>query len=173
MNTKQVIQSQYLAALAMLKQAIVKCPPQVWDDLQDKDKFWFIAYHALYYAHVYLKTPGRDYVRWKKPKYDNPGVLITKPQVLEHLAQVERDVVEHVSHMDLGGSSGYAGFLPNKLELQIYNIRHIQQHAGELYQRLSKHNVRLSWASMRYNFEPSSARNGRWRRDAASPKEKK
>ena len=32
MDIKQVLQSQYLASLAMLKEAVVKCPSQVWDD---------------------------------------------------------------------------------------------------------------------------------------------
>jgi hypothetical protein len=40
MDIKQVIQSQYLAALAMLKQVIVKCPQSVWDAAGDKFKFW-------------------------------------------------------------------------------------------------------------------------------------
>ena len=52
MDIRSVIQSQYLAALAMLKQAIVKCPPALWNDPGDRDAAWFKAYHALYYAHL-------------------------------------------------------------------------------------------------------------------------
>ena len=40
--------------------------------------------------------------------------------------------------------------LANKFELQLYNIRHIQQHAGELYERLSKYDLKLNWASERH-----------------------
>jgi hypothetical protein len=106
MDVKQVIQSQYLASLSMLKQAIVKCPQSVWNDPQDSDKFWFKTYHALYSAHLYLKTTGTDYVRGKKH---------------------------------------------NKLELQFYNIRHIQQHTGELYERLSAYkNIKLNWVAQRH-----------------------
>lgn len=149
MNTKQVIQSQYLAALAMLKQAIAKCPPDVWDDPADKDRFWFIAYHTLYYAHRYLKTANKGYVRWKKPQYGKQGIAMPKEQVLEHLETVEREVIEQVAVMDLDAKSGYSGFLANKMELQLYNMRHIQQHAGELYERLRPYNVKLGWASQR------------------------
>ena len=149
MNAKQVIQSQYLAALAMLKQAIVKCPSEAWDDTADKDKFWFLAYHTVYYAHRYLKTENKSYVRWKKPQYGKQGSTMSKEQVLEHLKVVELEVVEHIAAMNLDGKSGYAGFLANKLELQLYNLRHIQQHAGELYERLRPYNVKLSWASQR------------------------
>jgi hypothetical protein len=52
--------------------------------------------------------------------------------------------------MDLDGKTGAADSLANKFELQIYNIRHIQQHTGELYQRLSERNIKLNWASQRY-----------------------
>lgn len=41
MDIKLVIQSQYFASLAMLKQAIVKCPSSAWDAREDKDKVWF------------------------------------------------------------------------------------------------------------------------------------
>ena len=37
----------------------------------------------------------------------------------------------------------------NKLELQFYNIRHIQQHTGELYERLgTRENIELDWVSI-------------------------
>ena len=65
MNIRSAIQSQYLSALAMLKQAIVKCPDTVWDAAQDKDRSWFKAYHALYYAHLYLQATRHDFIRWR------------------------------------------------------------------------------------------------------------
>lgn len=173
MNVKQVLQSQYLAALAMLKQAILKCPPVAWDNPRDKDKFWFVAYHTLRYAHLYLKAQDKGYPRWETRRHFQQGVPFSKEEISERLAIVERDVAEQIPLMDLDGKTGAAGSLANKLELQLYNIRHIQQHTGELYQRLSEHNVKLSWASARHNFEPSLAQSGRWRHEAASPKEKK
>ena len=173
MNVKKVLQSQYLAALAMLKQAIVKCPPEAWDNPQDKDKFWFVAYHTLRYAHLYLKAQDKGFPRWEARGYSKQGTPFSKEEILERLALVEQDVVEQIPLMDLNGKSGYAWIPTNKLELQFDNIRHIQQHTGELYERLSAHRVKLPWVSLKYNFEPSLARNGRWRHEAASPKEKK
>jgi hypothetical protein len=40
MNIKDVIKSQYLAALAMLKETIVRCPESLWDEPETKNKFW-------------------------------------------------------------------------------------------------------------------------------------
>ncbi len=150
MKVKTIIQSQYLAALAMLKQAIVKCPLEAWDNPRDKDRFWFVAYHTLRYAHQYLKAKEKGFPRWEKRPHSNQGSPFSKEEILERLALVERDVAEQIPLMDFNEKTGATGFLVNKLELQIYNIRHIQQHTGELYERLSAYPVKLGWASRRY-----------------------
>ncbi len=151
MNIKSILQSQYLSALAMLKQAIVKCPADAWDDPKDKVKFWFVAYHTLRYAHQYLKAKDRGgYARWEQRLHSQPGVPFSKLEILERLAQVERDVTEQIPNMNLKEKTGATGHLANKFELQLYNLRHIQQHTGELYGRLSTYNLKLEWASQRY-----------------------
>ncbi len=150
MNIKPILQSQYLAALAMLKQAIVKCPPEAWDNPRDKDRFWFIAYHTLRYAHQYLKAQEKGYARWEQRLHSQPGAPFSKNEILEKLALVERDVAEQIPLMNLDEKTGATGALANKLELQLYNIRHIQQHTGELYERLSAYPVKLGWASQRH-----------------------
>jgi hypothetical protein len=149
MNIKPILQSQYLASLDMLKQAIVQCPPEAWDDGREKDRFWFVAYHALKFTHKYLKANDQGYPRWEQRPHSNPGKPLTKEEILEKLAQVENDVVEQIALMDLEEKTGATGALANKFELQIYNIRHIQHHAGELYQRLSAYPVHVGWASKR------------------------
>ena len=65
--TQTIIQSQYLAALEMLKQVIVKCPAALWNAPGDKDKFWSKAYHTLFYAHLYLQETEKDFVLGKAP----------------------------------------------------------------------------------------------------------
>ena len=173
MNIKSILQSQYLSALAMLRQAIVKCPPEAWDDARDKNKFWFLAYHTLYYAHRYLKAKDKNYPRWEQRRYSQPGVPFSKEEILERFALVEQDVIEQIDIMNLDQTSGSLG-LSNKLELQLYNLRHIQQHAGELYGKLSTYEkVKLGWVDQRSNFKSSRTRSMRWRHDAASLEEKK
>jgi hypothetical protein len=151
MNIQRVIQSQYLSALAMLKQAIVKCPRAMWDAPQDKDRCWFKAYHALYYAHLYLQATRKDFVRWRghgKPSSSHP---LSKEEVLEYLAFVEQEVIRRVPVTDLEADSGFHGIRVDKLELQFVNIRHIQQHTGELYERLGgRRNITLDWAERRH-----------------------
>jgi hypothetical protein len=150
MKIKPILQSQYLASLAMLKQAVIKCPPDAWDDPQDKVRFWFVAYHTLRYAHLYLKAQDQGFPRWEARRYSQQSAPFSKEEILEKLALVEQDVVEQIPLMDLDGKSGYAWIPTNKLELQFDNIRHIQQHTGELYERLNTRNVKLPWVSLKY-----------------------
>lgn len=152
MDTKKILQSQYFAALAMLKQAIIKCPLSVWDAQEDKDKFWFKAYHTLYYAHKYLQINPKDFVPWKKHLKPQPANPIAREEILEYLAFVEGQVMDRIPLTDLEAGAGFLGNRLSKMELQIINIRHIQEHTGELYERIgSRENIALDWAEQRHN----------------------
>ncbi len=151
MNIEKVIQSQYLSTLAMLKQAIIKCPRDMWDAPQDKDKFWFKAYHALYFAHKYLQDTKKDFVRWRKHGKPVSSAPLSKEEVLEYLGFVEQEVIRRVPAINLEAESGFHELRIGKLELQFVNIRHIQQHTGELYERLgARRNIKLDWAEHRH-----------------------
>ncbi|RPJ19872.1 MAG: DinB family protein [Chloroflexi bacterium] len=146
MNVYKVIQSQYLAALAMLRQVIVDCSLSVWDSPDDKFKFWSKSYHVLFYVHLYLQKAEKDFVPWEKHHDPDGDVPFTKDEVLEYLSFVEQQVVERVPDTALEAESGFHWYPVNKLELQFINIRHIQQHTGELYESLgTRENIELGW----------------------------
>jgi hypothetical protein len=145
MSVKETIKSQYHAALEMLKQAIVACPKVLWDDSQYESPFWHIAYHALFYTHLYLQPTEQDFVPWEKQQDgyrslassgEEEGQPYSKADVLAYLQLCGEQVEEQVAAMDLEAASGFCWLPFDKLELQFYNIRHIQQHTGELYERL-------------------------------------
>ena len=53
---------------------------------------------------------------------------------------------EQVDSLDLEAESGFYWLPFDKLELQIYNIRHIQQHTGELCERLgARGDIEVGW----------------------------
>jgi hypothetical protein len=162
MDAQKAIQSQYLSALAMLKQAIIKCPPSLWDSPQDKNRFWFTAYHALYYAHLYLQPTRKDFVRWRGHGKPASTVPLSKEDILQYLLHVEQEVARQVPVIDLKAPSGFHELHVDKLELQIVTIRHIQHHTGELYERLgARCNVKLTWAEQRHR---ETDRRGKFRR---------
>lgn len=53
--------------------------------------------------------------------------------------------------LNLEAASGFEWLPFNKLELQIYSIRHIQQHAGELMERLgTRADAEIAWVGMKH-----------------------
>jgi hypothetical protein len=148
MNMHRAIQSQYLASLEMLKQVIVKCPETLWDAPGNQDKFWRKSYHALFYAHLYLQNAEKDFVPWEKHHDPDGEMPFTKEEVLEYLSFVEQEVIDCVPRTNLEAESGFYWLPFDKLELQLYNLRHIQHHTGELYERLgTQENIELDWIS--------------------------
>jgi hypothetical protein len=146
MDIKAILQSQYLASLAMLKEAIFKCPPQVWDVPEDTFKFWSKAYHTVFYAHLYLQQAEKDFVEWEKHHDPDGDIPFTKDEVLEYLALAEQEVRRCVPVSELEADSGFHWYPVNKLEMHLINIRHIQQHAGEMYECLGmRENIELHW----------------------------
>lgn len=157
MNTSKVLISQYLAALEMLKQTIMECPEERWDRPDDKVKFWNVAYHALFYVHLYLQDSAQAFVPWIKHQegYHQIGKLpdapaaaepYTQESVLEYLTFCQHEVRQKLAHMNLEAASGFDWLPFSKFELHIYSIRHIQQHVGELMERLgSGAGIDIDW----------------------------
>jgi hypothetical protein len=160
MNISEVIISQYLASLEMLKQAISKCPEALWDNPADRTKFWHIAFHALFYIHLYLQDSAQTFTPWINhreeyqflgplpwPPHSAPkiGEPYDKKSVLEYLDLCQREVLERVPRLNLEGASGFDWLPFSKLELQLYTIRHIQQHTGELMERLGQVGLEVDW----------------------------
>jgi hypothetical protein len=153
MDINENIRCQYQAALEMLKQAVIQCPEGMWADPAYRNSFWRVAYHTLFYAHLYLQSRGEDFVQWEKHRPDyhlmQPGgEAYNKADILEYFELVRQQVDEKVPASDPDAPSGF-GWLPfNRLETHLYNIRHIQQHTGELSERLGvTANIDVDWVT--------------------------
>ena len=146
MDLRKTLQSQYLAALAMFRQAVIHCPPSLWDVPQDPFKFWSKAYHVVYFVHLYLQNSEQDFVPWEKHHDPDGDVPFTKEEVLEYLAFVEQEVIKRVPLIDMEAQAGFDWYPVDNLELQFINIRHVQQHTGEFYEYLGSHEkLELRW----------------------------
>ena len=155
MTYHESIISQYQSALAMLKQTVDKCPNDIWNCPNDKGKFWQIAYHALFFTHLYLQDSIDTFTAWSKHRgeYENIGRVQTgepysREDVLEFLTFCQNQVTEKVANVVLDAASGFHWLPFNKLELQLYNIRHLSQHTGELMDRVgTRAGVEIDWVS--------------------------
>ena len=147
MNVAEIVVAQYDAALDMLRQTIAKCPDSVWFAAPDKNPYWRVAYHALFYAHLYAQPTVQDFTPWAKhraeyanlklatrPSHNPPTVdePYTQTDMLEYLDLCRQEVRRCMIGSDWEGASGFDWLPFSKLELQFYSIRHIQQHVGEL-----------------------------------------
>ena len=84
MSVKEMIQSQYLASLAMVGEAISQCPDDLWLDPAFKNRFWQVSYHTLFYTHLYLQDSEKDFVPWSRHRkeYQFLGPLPWPPHIL-------------------------------------------------------------------------------------------
>ena len=160
MDIKPIIKSQYHAALDMLRQVIAACPDPVWLSDTPPNRFWRVAFHALFYTHLYLQPAEDDFAKWPKhrdqsqflgvvpwPPHNQPevGPPYTQQELLEYVDFVHAEVDARVDLLDLEGPSGFSWLPFDKTELQLYNIRHLQHHTGELSDRLGSEGIALDW----------------------------
>jgi hypothetical protein len=157
MDIAAILISQYLASLEMLKQTITLCPESIWNAAGDKNRFWQVAYHALYFTHEYLADSEETFTPWMKHRdvYDFDESQVFEPydrdSILEYLAFCQQQVAERVPQLNLGEPEGHGDRSLITLELQIYSIRHIMQHTGELMERLgSRIDAQIEWVGWKH-----------------------
>jgi hypothetical protein len=152
MNVQAALKSQYHAALAMLREAIVACPDELWAGSQYPIAFWHVAYHALFYAHLYLQPDEKAFHPWEHhrdeyqfldalpwPPHRPPkiGEPYTKAQIMDYWRLCDEMVDAAVDRLDLAAPEcGFPWYRLPKLDHQINNIRHIQHHAALLAGRV-------------------------------------
>ena len=154
-TVRLILKSQYHAGLAMLREAIERCPDEVWLSTQQCNAFWQIAYHALFYTHLYLQIDVSAFRPWKehqsavqnpdgiagRPKPGSTLPLIPEPytraQAAAYWDACDQMVDSAVDLLDLHSpQSGFPWYKMSKLEHQLVNLRHLQHHAAQLADRL-------------------------------------
>lgn len=99
MDVVDVIRSQYQASLAMLRGAFERCPDEVWDDPGCGNRFWHIAYHSLFYTHLYLQVRAEEFTAWEKhlEEYQFMGKIPFPPHRAPNIgdAYSKEDVLEY------------------------------------------------------------------------------
>jgi DinB superfamily len=164
--SRPILKSQYHAALAMLKDAIEKCPDDLWLDDRVTNRFWQIAYHVLHYTRLYLHVDLKSAQPWSGHQAEvqypgglpNPHVVVdknlpvfaepyTKAQVLDLWQSCDRLVDAAIDSFDLDSPDcGFWWYQMGKLEHQFLNIRHLQHHTGQLADRLrTGKDVGVAW----------------------------
>jgi hypothetical protein len=155
-STKSILKSQYRASVQMLRKTVVNCSESLWNDDKYQNRFWQIAFHAVFYTHFYLHATEDDFVPWGKHKDSLVSLgeysgeeAYTKAEILEYLDTLDEKLDDLVDALQLEAESGFNWLPFSKLELQLYNIRHMQLHTGELCERLGRAGeIEIPWVGM-------------------------
>ena len=151
-HLRAMLKSQYRAVLAMLGQTLERCPDGLWADDTHPNRFWHVAYHALFFTHLYLQPSEADFLPWEKhrqeyqflgplpwPPHRLPtiGEPYSKAEIQEYLRICEEMIDSAVDRLDLRAlQCGFWWYKVPKLEHQLVNIRHLQHHTAQLVDRL-------------------------------------
>lgn len=168
-QVRPILKRQYHAALAMLRGAIDRCTDDVWYAQVHKNACWQIAYHTLYFAHLYSMRDLDAFQPWigqqpptqnddgipGPPNADSPLPLMPAPysreEVLAYCDFCDELIDRNIDEMDLGNpESGFWWYKIPKLEHQLVNIRHIQHGAAQLADRVRNEvGVGVDWVGSR------------------------
>ena len=157
MNLVDALTSQYTATFAMLERCIRECPDALWADASYTNRFWQLAFHTIFYAHLYFHDSTNDFVRWEKhtetfeflsyrSKAHPDKAAFSKEDLLEYLDLCNARLTSYLPTVNFEEDAGVPWLSCNKLELHIYSIRHTQHHTGQLGDRLREvENRGVSW----------------------------
>ena len=168
------LKSQYHAGLGMLRQAIDRCPERLWTGDEHASPFWHIAYHTLFYTHLYLQPEESAFRPWEHhreeyqfmgrlpwPPHRPPDIDVpyTKTQILQYWQICEEMVDATVDGLDLNAAEcGFWWYSMPKFEHQLVNIRHLQHHTAQLSDRLrSAADIGIDWLSAGTTSEQDKA----------------
>jgi hypothetical protein len=176
MDVRAAFKEQFHAALAMLADCIRRCPADLWANpspmWDDGDRiiyrpFWRIAFHAAYFAHLYLgqgedafepwpaRRPAYFEGMWHKPWDLEPFELpedadpLTQQELLDYIEFVDSLVDKTVDGLDLETQDSGFHWYPTlgKLSHELLNLRHLQGHVGQLSELLIARGVDSDWIS--------------------------
>ena len=158
-----VIRSQYRAALTMLRECIVKCPEEKWNDSTDGNRFWHLSYHTLFYTALYLSSeehmilwpgcrPNHQFLGktgWA-PEYDPAQATVyTREELLDFVEWLFKRIDESCDDASTETPSQFSWIPMSRMECYFYNLRHLQHHCGQLHERINVYGGgRIGWAGM-------------------------
>jgi uncharacterized damage-inducible protein DinB len=139
---KTAVWQQFGAAIDMLQNAIEACPEAVWGDRSQTPEFWYTAFHTLFFIDLYL---SESEVGFRPPppftldEMDERGLLpdrvYTKGELLAYLAHGREKCRQTIAAMTEERAHQRCGFSwldISVAESLLYNMRHVQHHAGQL-----------------------------------------
>jgi hypothetical protein len=171
---RTILWQQFGATIDMLENALLACPGtlwhgRLWSDHSDHPlppefaEFWYITYHVLFWLDLYLTgsreedfTPPAPFT-WSEldPEWVLPEQPYTREELHAYLVQLRKKCQTTI--VGLSDEKAYqqvdypwVGEKPMSfLELLLYTMRHVQEHAAQLNMFLGQNaiDVASDWVS--------------------------
>ena len=139
---KTAIWRQFGAAIEMLENAIGACPENLWADRTQHPEFWYVAFHTLFFLDLYLSDSDRGFAPpapFTLDELDERGLLpervYSKEELRRYLSHGREKCRMKIADMSAEKAKQRCGFDWLDLtvgEVLLYNMRHVQHHAGQL-----------------------------------------
>jgi uncharacterized damage-inducible protein DinB len=162
---KTALWQQFGATIDMLENALLACPDSLWNGRlwnNQGSHFWYVSYHTLFWLDFYLSgLPEEEFAPpapFTLAELDPAGVLPERPYTKEELRaylaslrQKCRTTIAELTDERARRAVEYPwgrGQAVSFLELQIYNLRHVHEHAAQLSLFLGQNGVpeeALNW----------------------------
>ena len=143
---------QFGAAIDMLSGALRDCPDalwekSLWEDQPDQwvaagfSSFWYLGYHTLFWLDLYLTGAEEGFA--PPPPFDLVEMeaketlprTYTREELLGYLEYCRQKCQETIVAMSGEQAKRMCRFAWGELsfaELQLYNLRHVQEHGAQL-----------------------------------------
>ncbi len=157
---------QFGAAIDMLDNALVACPDSLWNERLWPDppppqfpprfaEFWYVTFHALVWLDLYLSgVPEEEFAPpapFAQGELDSVAASPERPYTREELHAYLASLRQkcHATLVALTDEQACRlveypwseGRPISFLELQLYNMRHVQEHAAQLSLFLGQHAI--------------------------------
>ena len=149
----EMLWRQYGAAIDMLDNALRDCPDELWgknlwNDQSDQSMpdrfsaFWYLGYHTLFWLDLYLSGAEEGFAPpapFDLGELDPAGVLppriYSREELRNYLQYCRRKCRKTIITLSIEQAYRLCRFGSRELpfaELQLYNLRHVQEHGAQL-----------------------------------------
>lgn len=149
---------QFGVAIESLHDALRDCPEELWEKNLWEDQpeqwvaagfsaFWYLGYHALFWLDLYLTgaeegfAPPAPFDMVEMEAGERLPRTYTRAELLGYLEQCRQKCRQTISAMSPEQAYQLCRFPWGELpfaELQVYSLRHVQEHAAQLHMFLGQ-----------------------------------
>ena len=163
---RDMVWRQFGAAIDMVGDALRDCPDELWEkqlwaDQPDQwvaagfSTFWYLSYHTLFWLDLYLTGAEEGFVPpapFDLVEMDSNEVLprtYAREELLGYLGYCRRKCQETIGALSHEQACRLCRFAWGELsfaELQLYNLRRVQEHGAQLRMFLGQQaGISTSW----------------------------